>query len=64
VKHLFHYLKGTLDYKIVYKPDLLQQPFVCYSDADYGGDKDNGKCKGNLTVLRIRSSQGKSKVNI
>jgi hypothetical protein len=36
VKHLFHYLKGTLDYKLVYTPDSLQQPFVCYSDADYG----------------------------
>jgi hypothetical protein len=28
VKHLFHYLKGTLDYKLVYKPDLLQQ-YLC-----------------------------------
>jgi hypothetical protein len=50
VKHLFRYLKGTLDYKLVYTPDLLQQPFVCYSDADYGGDKDNGKSTGGYVI--------------
>jgi hypothetical protein len=43
-------LKGTLDYKLVYTPDSLQQPFVCYSDADYGGDKDNGKSTGGYVI--------------
>ena len=44
VKHLFHYLKGTTDMKLVYKPDpSVHDHFVAYSDADHGGNKDNGK---------------------
>jgi hypothetical protein len=43
VKHLLRYLKGTLDYKLVYQPDSLQQPFVCY-----GGD--NGKSTGGYVI--------------
>ncbi|CAA7264651.1 unnamed protein product [Cyclocybe aegerita] len=45
VKHLFRYLKGTLDMKLVYGPDpaLGKKLFWTYSDADFGGDKDRGK---------------------
>ena len=45
VKHLFRYLKGTLDIKLEYGPDptIGDKMFATYSDADHGGDKDNGK---------------------
>lgn len=45
VKHLFRYLKGTLDMKLEYGPDptIGDKMFVTYSDADHGGDKDCGK---------------------
>ena len=45
VKHLFRYLKGTTDMKLEYGPDSSMGPqmFVTYSDADHGGNKDNGK---------------------
>ena len=50
VKHLFRYMKGTLDYKLVYRPDPLQQSFLSYSDADFAGDKDNGKSTGGYVI--------------
>ena len=45
VKHLFRYLKGTVDMKLEYGPDdtIGSEMFVTYSDADHGGNKDNGK---------------------
>lgn len=47
VKHLFRYLKGTMDYKLVYKQQFnAPEPFIIYSDADHGGNKDNGKSTG------------------
>ena len=49
VKHLMRYLKGTLDFKLVYRRDAYQDGgnlFVTYSDADHGGCKDSGKSTG------------------
>ena len=44
VKHLFRYLKGTIDMKLVYGPDpMTSDLFTTYCDADHGGNKDNGK---------------------
>jgi hypothetical protein len=44
VKHLFRYLKGTTDLKLVYRPDpTIEDRFITFSDADHGGNKDNGK---------------------
>jgi hypothetical protein len=44
VKHLFRYLKGTTDLKLVYRPDpTIQDKFVAFSDADHGGNKDSRK---------------------
>ena len=38
VKHLFRYIKGTIDYGITYSPDKsTSQPFLTFSDANYGG---------------------------
>jgi hypothetical protein len=43
VKHLFRYLKGTLDYKLTYSTDMsLPELFATYSDADHAGNVDNG----------------------
>lgn len=36
VKRVFRYLKGTMDYELVYQGDL--KPVVGYTDADYGAD--------------------------
>ena len=51
--HLQHrYLQGTLDLKLVYGPtaDKSQEPFLTYSDADHGGNTDNGKSTGGYLV--------------
>src|SRR5882762_7275884 len=42
VKHLMHYLKGTVDLKLTYapSPSRANEPFVTYTDADHGGDPE------------------------
>jgi transposase InsO family protein len=52
VKHVFRYLKGTLDYKLTYGPNFTNSgiAFSAYSDADHGGDKDSGKSTGAYVV--------------
>jgi hypothetical protein len=52
VKHVFRYLKGTLDHKLTYGPTPGDPhgPFVTYSDADHGGNSDNGKSTGRYLV--------------
>ena len=42
VKRIFRYLKGTTDIGIVYSPQD-RNTLECYSDADHGGDKTNGR---------------------
>ena len=54
VKHLFRYLAHTKDYKLVYGPDASGEPFSSYSDADHGGNPDNGRSTGGY-VLKIGS---------
>ena len=45
VKHLFRYLKGTMDYSLTYLPSAspTNERFEVYSDADHGGNPDTGK---------------------
>ena len=43
VKHLFRYLKGTMDYQLVYAPSPSGELFESYTDADHAGNPDNGK---------------------
>jgi transposase InsO family protein len=45
VKHLFRYLKGTVNLKLAYGPDpsMSDDRFLTFCDADHGGNKDNGK---------------------
>jgi hypothetical protein len=51
VKHLFWYLKGTMDYKLVYGPTDSSQLFITYTDADHGGNPDNGRSTGRYAVV-------------
>ena len=53
-KHLLRYCKGTMDVKLVYGPDDSTEPFTSYSDADHGGNPDNGRSTGGY-VLKIGS---------
>lgn len=51
VKHLFRYLKGTIDYKLTYSPQESEtELFTTYSDADHGGNKDNGRSTSAFVV--------------
>jgi hypothetical protein len=51
VKHLFRYLKGTMDLKLTYAPDpQCNDLFTTYSDADHGGNPDNGRSTGGYVV--------------
>jgi hypothetical protein len=51
VKHLFRYLKGTLDYRLTYAPDPSSPSvFTTFSDADHGGCRDTGRSTGAYTV--------------
>jgi len=50
VKHLFRYLKGTMDLKLVYRPSDSPELFTSYSDADHGGSKDSGRSTGGYLV--------------
>jgi hypothetical protein len=44
VKHLFRYLRGTINYCLTYAPDAsAPKPFYAYSDADHSGNRDNGR---------------------
>ena len=49
-KHVLRYLKGTIDHKLVYQPSTSPEPFITYSDADHGGNPDNGKSTGGFVV--------------
>jgi hypothetical protein len=51
VKHLFRYLKGSLDYKLVYSPTASSELFLTYTDADHGGNPDNGRSTGGYAVI-------------
>jgi hypothetical protein len=50
VKHLFRYLKGTLDYKLTYGPTQSPELFTTYSDADHAGNPDNGRSTSGYVV--------------
>jgi len=43
VKRIFHYLRGTTDIGIVYRPQESGNVLECYSDADHGGDQASGR---------------------
>ena len=44
MKHVFRYLRGTVDLVPTFGPDPSStELFTTYSDADHGGNPDNGK---------------------
>ena len=50
-KHLCRYLQGTKDFKLTYAPDpTSKELFTTYSDADHGGNPDNGKSTSGIVV--------------
>jgi hypothetical protein len=49
-KHLFRYLKGTIDLKLTYSPDSSGELFTTFSDADHGGCRDSGRSTGGYLV--------------
>ena len=49
-KHVLRYLKGTAEHKLVYRPSDSPEPFITYSDADHGGNPDNGRSTGGYVV--------------
>jgi hypothetical protein len=49
-KHVLCYLKGTTTHKLIYQPSTSPEPFITYSDADHGGNPDNGKSTGGYVV--------------
>lgn len=58
IKHLFRYLKGTVDYQLIYQPDSKpSSPLftAAYSDANHGGNKIGGKSTTGY-VIKIGTS--------
>jgi hypothetical protein len=54
-KHLFCYLRGSIDYRLTYAPNpSSSQLFTTYSDADHGGNPDNG-CSTSAYVVKMGS---------
>lgn len=53
VKHLFRYLKGTLDLRLAYRNDantLSSGPFEAYSDADHAGCLDTRRSTSGFLI--------------
>jgi len=50
VKHVFRYLQGTKDKKLVYKPDDGKELFTSFTDANYEGDKNTDQSTGGYLI--------------
>jgi len=51
LNHLFRYLQGTKDLKLVYNGNVDEgEPFLTYTDGDHGGERESGKSTGGLMV--------------
>ena len=50
VKHLFRYIKGTLDYKLTYSPLSETELFTSYTDADHAGCPDTGRSTSGYVI--------------
>jgi transposase InsO family protein len=52
VKHLLRYLQGTIDLALTFAPDHSTESFQTWTDADHGGNTDNGRStSGFLTKI-------------
>ena len=62
VKHLFRYLKGTLDYKLTYSGSApSSELFTTFTDADHAGNPDNGRSTSGYVVKMGNGAQSPSK---
>ena len=50
MKHLFHYIKGTLDYRLTYSPSSDSELFTSYTDADHAGCPDTGRSTSGYVI--------------
>ena len=51
VKHLWRYLRTTIDYRLTYMPDPKNtELFTVYADADHGGCPDTGRSTTGFVV--------------
>ena len=50
VKHLFRYVKSTVDYKLTYAPSPSKELFTSYTDSDHGGNVDTGRSTSGYVV--------------
>ena len=53
VKHLFRYIKGTLDYKLTYSPSSSSSEpelFTSFTDADHAGCPDTGRSTSGYVI--------------
>jgi hypothetical protein len=63
VKHLFRYLKGTMDYKLTYSGSLQPEIFTAFCDASHGDCKESGCSTGGyLTMMGGGALSWKSKL--
>ena len=51
VKRILRYLRGTSNYRLVYKNDHEKGVLICYSDADHGGDLSTGRSTSGVLCL-------------
>ncbi|KAI5116504.1 hypothetical protein M0805_000605 [Coniferiporia weirii] len=50
-KHLLRYLKGMVDFKLLYAPDPSQSElFTAYCDADNAGNRDNRRSTSGMVI--------------
>lgn len=43
LKRVLRYLRGSIDFELVYKRNLNEDPMVCYVDSDWAGDLNDRK---------------------
>jgi hypothetical protein len=59
VKHLFCYLRGTIDYWLTYAPDAFApKPFYAYSNADHSGNCNNRRSTSAYIVKMLDMCHG------
>jgi hypothetical protein len=51
VKRIFKYLKGTVDYGLLYEVNYQPGKFVAYSDADYAGDVKTRRSRTGILCM-------------
>jgi hypothetical protein len=58
VKHLFRYLKGTLEYKLQYSGESGSAVFTTYTDAAHGDCIDSGRSTGGYVTMMAGGAIG------